>query len=104
MFGKLIKKIWLIYLCLASLTLVGCFHVPDEDWLPNKNKVSTWNTQKDDEMEQALSSFMSWIDIISSQRNEMKNGENYETVESAEWWDTDTTTANNENQESNILN
>jgi len=36
------KKIWLFCLCLASLGLVGCFHIPDEDWLPSRNKVNTW--------------------------------------------------------------
>ena len=68
-----IKRIWLICLCLASLSLAWCFHVPDEDWLPSRNKVET--TQKDDNVEQALNSFMYWVDMVSSQRNAMKNDE-----------------------------
>lgn len=69
------KKIWLLCLCLASLGLVGCFHVPDEDWLPSKNNAETWNVQKDEEMEQALNSLMQWFDIISSDWNELKDDE-----------------------------
>ena len=69
------KRIWLLCLCLASLTLVGCFHVPDKDWLPSRNKVETWTIEKNDEVEEALNSFMDWIDKISSQRSEMKNSE-----------------------------
>ena len=65
------KKIWLFCLCLASLSLVGCFHIPDEDWLPSRNKVNTWSTQND--VEKALNSFMEWIDIVSSQWNELNN-------------------------------
>ena len=67
------KKIWLLCLCLASLSLVGCFHIPDEDWLPSRNKVNTWSTQND--VEKALNSFMEWIDMVSSQRNDMKSEE-----------------------------
>ena len=74
------KKIWLLCLCLASFSLVGCFHVPDEDWLPSKNNAETWNIQKDEEMEQALNSLMQWFDIISSDWNELKNEENEETI------------------------
>ena len=66
------KKIWLLCLCLASLSLVGCFHIPDEDWLPSRNKVNTWNTQSED-VEKALNSFMDWINVVSTQRNDMKN-------------------------------
>ena len=66
------KQIWLLCLCLASLSLAGCFHIPDEDWLPSRNKVNTWNTQNDD-AEKALNSFMDWINIVSSQRNELNN-------------------------------
>lgn len=66
------KKIWLFCLCLASLSLVGCFHIPDEDWLPSRNKVNTWNTQSED-VEKALNSFMDWINVVSTQRNDMKN-------------------------------
>ena len=72
------KKIWLLCLCLASLSLAGCFHVPDEDWLPSKNNIKTWNTQQDEEVQQALNSFMDWINMISSDWNELKNEENNE--------------------------
>ena len=67
------KKIWLLCLCLASLGLAWCFHVPDEDWLPSINKVKTWDIQKNDEVEQAFDSLVDWIDIISSEWNEMGN-------------------------------
>ena len=75
---KSIEKIWLICLWLFSLSLVGCFHVPDEDWLPNKDKINTWNTQRNNEVEEAFNSFINWVDIISSQRSEMKNSETVE--------------------------
>ena len=68
------KKIWLLCLCLASVGLVGCFHVPDEDWLPSRNKTETWSIQKDEEMEQALNSFMDWITMISSEWDKINNG------------------------------
>jgi len=77
------KKIWLLCLCLASLSLVWCFHIPDEDWLPSKNKVNTWDTQKDEEMEDALNGIMDWINMISSEWNE-KNGEDSE-ITTEEW-------------------
>lgn len=67
------KKIWIFCLCLASLSLVGCFHVPDEDWLPSKNKVETWNIQKDTEVEDAINSLTDWVNLISSQRDEKNN-------------------------------
>lgn len=72
------KKIWLFCLCLAILSLVWCFHVPDKDWLPSKNKVNTWSTQKDDEIDQALNDIMEWINMFSSDWNELKNEENNE--------------------------
>ena len=75
------KKIWLLCLCLASLGLVGCFHIPDEDWLPSKDKVKTENVEKDDEVEQAINSFMQWIDMISSNWNELENEGNDEITE-----------------------
>lgn len=70
-----ITKLWLISLCLFSLFMAGCFHVPDEDWLPNKNKIDTWDTLENKEIEQAIHSFMNWIDVVSSQRNDVKNNE-----------------------------
>ena len=79
------KKFWLLCLCLASLGLVGCFHVPDEDWLPSKNNTETWNVQKDEEMEQALNSLMQWFDMISADWNELKEEETTsEEVENVE--------------------
>jgi len=69
------KKIWLFCLCLTCLSLAGCFHIPDEDWLPSRNKINTWDTHRDEEMEQALNSFMDWINMISSDWNELKNEE-----------------------------
>lgn len=75
------KKIWLFCLCLASLSLAWCFHVPDEDWLPSRNKIKTENVEKDEEVEQAINSFMQWIDIISSDWNELGNEENVEFTE-----------------------
>ena len=69
------KKIWFLCLCLASLGLVGCFHIPDEDWLPSKNKVNTWDTQRDKEMEDALNDIMDWINMVSSQRDQLDNEE-----------------------------
>ena len=72
------KKIWLICLCLASLSLVGCFHVPDKDWLPSKNKVENWDIGKNDEMEKAFDSFMNGIEIASKEWNEIKNKEDVE--------------------------
>ena len=74
------KKFWLLCLCLASLSLVGCFHVPDEDWLPSRNNAETWNIQKDEDVEQALNSLMQWFDIISADWSELKNEENEETI------------------------
>ena len=79
MVSKPIRVIWFICLCASSLTLAWCFHVPDQDWLPSKNKVDTWNTQKNDDVEQALSSFMDGIDMVSSQRNAMKYNKTDET-------------------------
>lgn len=100
------KKIWLFCLCLASLGLVGCFHIPDEDWLPSKNKVNTWDTQKDEEMEDALNGIMDWINMISSEWDEMKNEENDEiTAEDEEVEEVENESINNEeiidNEETN---
>ena len=66
------KKILLLCLCLASLSLVGCFHIPDEDWLPSRNKIKTWKYENN-QVEQAINSLIDWIDIISSQWNELNN-------------------------------
>jgi len=72
------KKIWLFCLCLACLGLAWCFHIPDEDWLPSKNKVNTWSTQKDNEMDQALKDIMEWINMIPSEWDERKKAKNDE--------------------------
>ena len=67
--GRTIKKIWFICLWLASLALAGCFHIPDEDWLPSRNKVDTGNIEKDKDMEDAINSIMDWFNMISSELN-----------------------------------
>ena len=69
MVNKSIEKIWLICLWLASLALAGCFHIPDEDWLPSRNKVETWNVEKSDEVGQAVNSLLDWFNMISSELN-----------------------------------
>jgi len=70
------KKIWFLCLCLASLSLVGCFHIPDEDWLPSRNKVKTEDVEKENvEVEEAINSFVDWFNIISTQRSEMNENE-----------------------------
>jgi hypothetical protein len=44
---------------LTSLSLAGCFHVPDEDWLPSRNKVKTENVKQENvEVEQAINSLV----------------------------------------------
>ena len=73
---KMIKKIWLICLWISSLALAGCFHIPDKDWLPSKNKAKTEEVKKNVEVEQAVNSFMDWINMISSEKGEVKNDEN----------------------------
>ena len=71
MVDKSIKKILLICLCLICFSLVGCFHVPDKDWLPNRNKVNTWDIQNNEEMEDAINSFMNGVNIISSEWDDL---------------------------------
>ena len=100
------KKFWLLCLCLTSLSLVGCFHIPDEDWLPSKNKVGTWDIQKNEEVENAISEFMDWINMISSEWDEMKNEENDKiTAEDEEVEEVENESINNEeiidNEETN---
>ena len=73
------KKIWLLCLCLASLSLVWCFHIPDEDWLPSKNKARTEEVKNDEEVEQAIDSLMDWFNMISSKLDE-ENGEESEEI------------------------
>jgi len=75
---NLTKKIWLICLCLISLSIAGCFHVPDKDWLPSRDTVDTWNVESDDEMLQAINSFKNWIELVSSQRDNAKDNKNGE--------------------------
>lgn len=75
MANKSIKRIWLVCLCLVSLSLTWCFHVPDEDWLPSKSKTETSKSKEDAQVEEALNSFMDWLDMVSSQRDEIKNDE-----------------------------
>ena len=70
------KKIWFLCLCLASLGLAGCFHIPDEDWLPSRNKVKTENAEKENvEVEEAINSLVDWFNIVSTQRNDMDETE-----------------------------
>ena len=84
------KKIWLFCLCLASLSLAGCFHVPDENWLPSKNKVNPWDAQKDEEMNYVIDGFMNWINIISTEWNQLNNDENNDIIiEKSEKMDVD---------------
>ena len=87
MINKLIKKIWFICLWLASLALAGCFHIPDEDWLLSSDKAETWDV-KNDEMDEALNSLMNWIDMISSDWDNLKNNESDEI--SADNWNENT--------------
>ena len=74
------KKIWLFCLCLASLSLAWCFHVPDEDWLPSNNKTETWNNPQNEDVEQAINSFIEGIDVVSTQRDELNKDENDDNV------------------------
>ena len=79
------KKIWLLCLCLASLGLAGCFHIPDEDWIPSRNKVKINDTKNEDvEMEQAINSLMDWFNKASNQWNE-KNIKANDEINIEEW-------------------
>ena len=57
----------------ASLILAGCFHIPDEDWLPSKNKIQTWEIEKDHEIDEAINSFADGINMISIERDNLKD-------------------------------
>ena len=78
------KKIWLFCLCLASLSLAWCFHVPDEDWLLSSNESNTWNIDEEAEIQQAFNTFIDWINMISSNwdgiRNDERNNEETEMI------------------------
>ena len=78
------KKIWLICLCLAGLSLAWCFHIPDEDWLPSRNNVKNEdvekNIEKDKDIEQAINSLVQWVNMISSDWNELKDEEGSDEV------------------------
>ena len=74
MVNKSIKNIWLVCLWLTCLCLAGCFHIPDEDWLPSKWKIQD-NKDKEDELIEAVNDLIEWVNIASSQRNEMKNND-----------------------------
>ncbi len=78
------KKIWIFCLCLVSLSLVGCFHIPDEDWLPSRNKVKSGEIKNDPEFDEAIDSFMDWINMISSEWNEVNDEESNEISEEVE--------------------
>lgn len=75
---KSLQRIWLICLYISTISLAGCFHIPDEDWLLNKGKVQEKNTERD-ELINAVDSLVLWVSSISSQREEYKNIDN--TVE-----------------------
>lgn len=77
------RKIWLLCLCLASLSLslVGCFHVPDEDWLPSKNSINTWNIENENEMKHAMDDLLDWVNMISNEWNQL----NKDDVVYEEW-------------------
>ena len=85
MLNNLIKKIWIICLWIASLCLVWCFHIPDEDWIPSRNKVEINDTKNEDvEMEQAINSLMDWFNKASNQWNE-KNIKANDEINVEEW-------------------
>ena len=84
MITKPLKKIWLICLWISSLCLVWCFHIPDEDWLPSRNKVKTENVKNDGEVEQAINSLVDWINKASNQWNE-KNIKANDEINIEEW-------------------
>ena len=99
------KKIWLFCLCLASLGLVWCFHVPDEDWLPSKNKAKTEDVKNENvEVEQAIDSLVEWFNMASTERNNMKNKKSDET-DTEEWNENIEEVGNeiNENAENGII-
>lgn len=75
MINKLIKKIWFICLWFASLALVGCFHVPDKDWLLN-NWETELNTDENNDLSHAFDSFIDDFNTISNQRTEIENDKN----------------------------
>lgn len=97
MITHLIRKLWFTCLCLTSLVLTGCFHVPNEDWLPSKNN----NTQnKDYETEEALNYFIEGINKISSEWNSINIDEESEEIDT---WEPNNDTLNetSENDDEN---
>jgi hypothetical protein len=64
---------------------VWCFHIPDEDWIPSRNKVKINDTKNEDvEMEQAINSLMDWFNKASNQWNE-KNIKANDEINIEEW-------------------
>jgi len=102
MVNKLIKKIWFICLWLASLALAGCFHVPEEDWLLSSNKTGTWDV-KNDEMDEVLNSLMDWINMISSDWNDLKNNDKIGNGIIYDTWSELTWNETQKGNESNLL-
>ena len=96
------KKFWLLCLCLASFCLVGCFHVPDEDWLLSSDKAETWDV-KNDEMDEALNSLMDWINMISSDWNDLKNNDKIGNDIIYDTWSELTWNETQKGNESNLL-
>lgn len=97
------KNFWLLCLCLASLSLVGCFHVPDEDWLPSRNNAETWNIQKDEDVEDAINSLIDWIDMLSSDWNDLKNNDKIGNDIIYDTWSELTWNETQKGNESNLL-
>jgi hypothetical protein len=64
---------------------VWCFHIPDEDWIPNRNKVKINDTKNEDvEMEQAINSLKDWFNKASNQWNK-KNIKANDEINIEEW-------------------
>ena len=89
-----IKKIWIIGLCLAGLCLAGCFHIPDEDWLPSKNKEKLVETNN--EFDEALDIFVQWMDVLSAQREQRKNNDDSFTGDEIWYWGEESIMSGNE--------
>ena len=61
-----------------------CFHIPDEDWIPSRNKVKTEDVKNDGEVEQAINSLVDWFNKASNQWNE-KNIKANDEINIEEW-------------------
>lgn len=72
---KIIQKIWFFSLCLSLVILTGCFHIPDEDWLPSKNKVKVETTNNEEQI---------FLDSINTAKNMLNNINNSEETSNNE--------------------